>query len=450
MNKKELWNYAIGRMLREDPFLGAVILQHKLVWSTEQSLTATIDGEQVVLNEDWWKKGDVALASARLRHLASHVALGHHIRRNGRKVDLWHKAGDLAINSLLFSGDPSVKCEKPEDMCLPGGKTTEWYYDALQSKEEQNEDSGNESDGENQGGDPSGEDDDQVDPSEQENDGEEQGQGDDEADTSDGENDSEDGEQDGTGSSGESGENDADESDSPGSGSEEQSQEVDEKDMGGPVDNDKSGSVYKWTMAMVNANTASSGLTAGWQKELIDRIMNPAPLNPKTLLRLYMTESSNTKNTYSRVNRRTAWRSDILMPGRFERSLGKVAVCVDTSGSVSSKELAWGLNAINEIIAAFPDTEVTVIEADTRVHMVTKYKGQQLPLGTTFHGRGGTTFNEALAVAQKEEATVVLYITDGWPSSWPAQEEVRVPVVWIMTRTGATAPWGRQINVPVA
>lgn len=454
MNRQEHWSFAIGRLLREDPFLGTIILRCKVKWDNldpdtvdcDTPSTATIDGDTLTINEWWWMHGDVATNVFRLRHLGAHVAFGHHLRREGRKEDLWHLASDLSINPLLRLGRNDIKCEMPADHGLPVGKTAEWYYMELLKQEQENQQEqqgGNSGEGADDKGTPSGGDDgDGKDRLPAEEGGDE---GDDLSDND--------------GQDGEETEEEAEGRNSGDTSSADQGKKnklnpnskfvrcMD--DCGAPKDSTKKNGEAELAMTVVQANQNSAGFQAGWEEEMVQKLLNPPPLNPKTLLRLYMTQAAQTKPTFSRTNRRTAWRSDIIMPGKFERTLGKVAVCVDTSGSVSAQELAWSISAINEIIVGFPETEVTVIEADTTVHRVTKYKGQSLPLGTTFQGRGGTLFDEALAVAEKDTPTVILYITDGLPARWPERNMVHTPVVWLMTRKGAVAPWGRQIEVPL-
>ena len=438
MNRKESWRNAIGRVLREDPFLGTIVLRHKVEW-TNKVVSATIDGEVVRINEDWWKGATPTVAVFRLRHLASHVAFGHHLRRGAREQERWNMACDYAINPLLQLGDTTTLMDLPEDVGLPSGKAAEWYYDALKKEEDENNPDNQSGSGDGEDGDGSGagggdegsEKSDNTQPSEGDEGDESEGGDDDD------------------GADGDNSEK-ADDGDSEVSGNDGEN-EPDRADCGSPADNTQPNGESQLALTIVTANNAmvGAGMMKGWQEELVNKLLNPPPLNPKTLLRLYMTQAAQTKQTYSRTNRRSAWRNDIIMPGRFERTLGKVAVCVDTSGSVSLKELAWAMNAINEIIGAFPDTEVTVIEADTVVHRIRQYKGLPLPEGTTFKGRGGTLFEEALACAEKQDPTVILYVTDGQPGRWPLRESVRIPVVWFMTRTGAKAPWGRQIDIPV-
>lgn len=443
MNRKELWQTAIGRVLREDPFLGTVVLRHKLKWN-DSIPSALIDGETIQLNEKWWRDSTPSLACFRLRHLAAHVAFGHHLRRGNRDQETWNLATDLAINPLLQLGQQDKIGDMPDAFDLPSGKTAEWYYAELQQQdkqEDQDEDSDTKPEDEEQEQDSPGQDDSGKDESDDDDEDADDADNQSESDDSD---DADDGEQDGDGSPAEADEGDGDESDSPG-----RNVKPDPSDLGSPADCPIPNGSGELAITLVQAGQAAAGSMQGWEEIMLAKMMNPPPLNPKTLLRLYMQQAAQTKQTYSRTNRRTAWRTDVIMPGRFERTLGKVSICIDTSGSVTEIELAWAMCAINEIIGAFPETEVTVIEADTVVHRVASYKGIPLPVNTKFKGRGGTLFAEALLVAEKSSPTVILYITDGYPARWPDMRACRTPVVWLMTRNGATAPWGRQVNIPV-
>jgi len=111
--------------------------------------------------------------------------------------------------------------------------------------------------------------------------------------------------------------------------------------------------------------------------------------------------------TFSRPNRRRAFvqeRFGIILPARRSRSLGDVALVVDTSGSMSLDECNVALRWIEETVGAFRSARITAIQADTRVieEATRTYTAFDFPLdarAVEWRGRGGPDLAPAIARA---------------------------------------------------
>lgn len=151
-------------------------------------------------------------------------------------------------------------------------------------------------------------------------------------------------------------------------------------------------------------------------------------VNWRRLLRIFAESSSRTyvRNTLKRPSRRYG-----TTPGIRIRKRQKLLVAVDTSGSIRDEELKDFFTEIYHIWKQ--GAEVTVVECDLHIAARYPYKGIA---PTEVHGRGGTSFDPPLRLANEEILPdAVIYFTDAVA---PAAEIVaRMPVLWLICGDGA-------------
>ena len=102
-------------------------------------------------------------------------------------------------------------------------------------------------------------------------------------------------------------------------------------------------------------------------------------------------------------------------------------VAIDTSGSVSDKELIEFFNEIYHIYKS--GTDVTVIECDAQIQRIYEYKGKLEDLSVK--GRGGTDFEPVFAYLyeNRDKYNNLIYLTDGECS--PPITQVLKPILWV-------------------
>jgi predicted metal-dependent peptidase len=102
-------------------------------------------------------------------------------------------------------------------------------------------------------------------------------------------------------------------------------------------------------------------------------------------------------------------------------------VAIDTSGSVSDKELIEFFNEIHHIYKS--GTDVMVIECDTQIQRIYEYKGKLENLSVK--GRGGTDFEPVFAYLyeNRDKYNNLIYLTDGECS--PPITQVLKPILWV-------------------
>ncbi|CAL9552214.1 hypothetical protein SUDANB58_04471 [Streptomyces sp. enrichment culture] len=127
--------------------------------------------------------------------------------------------------------------------------------------------------------------------------------------------------------------------------------------------------------------------------------------------------------TYRRPSRRTPALRGVVLPS-LRRPLPRVAVVVDTSGSMGDAELAAALGEVTGVLreVGVRGNRVTVLACDADVHAVSRVTAtEQITLG----GGGGTDLRVGIdaALAARDRPSIVVVLTDGytpWPDEVPS------------------------------
>jgi predicted metal-dependent peptidase len=201
----------------------------------------------------------------------------------------------------------------------------------------------------------------------------------------------------------------------------------------------------------VASSTRGSG--KGSFREWADKIINP-PVDPKAALRAIVRSSCDYgpgvgDYSFRRPSRRDY--GDFLVSGSVQ-PIPRMAIVVDTSGSMGQKDLALALGLIGRIIQSFRLRDgVTVMCGDEDVRNVQKTLN---PRNLELVGGGGTSMSNCIYTAckAKPKPQVILVVTDGetdWPSKHPG-----IPVVAAFTRpthcAPAPPPWIKTIDLTPA
>ncbi|MEU3663757.1 VWA-like domain-containing protein [Streptomyces sp. NPDC032940] len=153
--------------------------------------------------------------------------------------------------------------------------------------------------------------------------------------------------------------------------------------------------------------------------------------------------------TYRRPSRRTPALRGVVLPS-LRRPLPRVAVVVDTSGSMGDAELAAALGEITGVLreVGVRGNRVTVLACDADVHAVSRVtSAEQVVLG----GGGGTDMCVGIdaALAARDRPSIVVVLTDGH-TPWPA-ETPSCRLVAALIGDGAPRPpaWVETVRVTV-
>ena len=174
------------------------------------------------------------------------------------------------------------------------------------------------------------------------------------------------------------------------------------------------------------------GLMPAYYLEQVKKINEPPKISWQRLLKKYIgTIAAGKRKTRTKLNRRQPSRYDLS--GEMNDKMLKIVVAIDTSGSVSSREIAQIFNEIFAILAKRRYV-ITVIECDSeiqRIYLVRKPSDIKLDVA----GRGGTLFTPVIEHINSDRYyrdALLIYFTDGY-----GEDKIPRPLtyrnLWIIT-----------------
>ena len=168
-------------------------------------------------------------------------------------------------------------------------------------------------------------------------------------------------------------------------------------------------------------------------ERIVDEMVNViTPWHEK--LERYMTSKVKDGYSWNRPNRRFVGQG-IYLPGYdYVPRMGEIVLAVDTSGSLSSKELAYFNAHINRILETCLPEKVTVIYCDYDIGGTEEYTSDDLPIVLNPVGGGGTSFRPVFEWLDSYDGEVecLIYFTDGWGDQ-DDLDEPAVDTVWLTT-----------------
>lgn len=153
--------------------------------------------------------------------------------------------------------------------------------------------------------------------------------------------------------------------------------------------------------------------------------------------------------TYHRPSRRSAALRGVVLPS-LRRPMPRVAVVIDTSGSMGESELSAALAEVTGVLRAvgIGGNRITVLACDASVHVAQRIASAQ---EITLAGGGGTDMRVgiAAALAARDRPQFVIVLTDGY-TPWPDQPLPGARLIaGIIGAQGGDAPgWAASVRIP--
>lgn len=151
--------------------------------------------------------------------------------------------------------------------------------------------------------------------------------------------------------------------------------------------------------------------------------------------------------SYARPSRRQASAGRVVLPS-LRRPVPRIAVVVDTSGSMTDEMLAVALAEIRGILAAAgarDGLDVLSVDADVQQRQrVTSASSTQL------RGGGGTDMGVGLAAAARlsPRPEILVVVTDGF-TPWPERPLRGIKTIVVQTDAAGSSPaWARTVVMP--
>lgn len=183
-----------------------------------------------------------------------------------------------------------------------------------------------------------------------------------------------------------------------------------------------------------NNHSKQRGNMPGGMAEMIEQILFPkksAAQMFRNIIGQWL--GSRWEWSSSRINKRLG---SYASPGKKLKPRLRLALVVDTSGSMCGKELAM-FRGLVQRTQRETDAELIIMHTDTEVCKVETLRGHKAPV--SFHGRGGTDFSPAFRYLREKHIKPdgVIFFTDGHGSlDVPLAKGFRT--AWFITPGGAT------------
>jgi len=174
------------------------------------------------------------------------------------------------------------------------------------------------------------------------------------------------------------------------------------------------------------------GLMPAHYLEQIKLINEPPKISWQKLLKKYIgTITADKKRTRTRLNRRQPNRYDLS--GEMNDKILKITVAIDTSASVTDKEVSMIFNEIFAIISKRKYC-ITVIECDSEIQRIYTVR-KPSDVRSDVAGRGGTEFSPVIEYINSDKYfrdSLLIYFTDGY-----GEDKIPRPLtyrnLWVIT-----------------
>jgi predicted metal-dependent peptidase len=402
---------------RHFPYFSYVTRRWNVIENDKIGFAAT-DGPNLMLGPELFTRLTSGERLFLLAHEACHIFFLHHLRRGDRDSARWNIAADLAINDhLLRQLRMSYRdSDFLQTGCFPSmgrhsgynaGLSAEEYYDALEYDSQ--DDSGVGGLANAEGGMDSLEDHPDLQP--QEGQGDEQGEGE----------------------------------STPGERA---------KKLRSTLRNLKTVEEIRREMAIRQAEgDPGCGVVPEWAVQAAGMVKDKVGFDPRLHLSRFLTQTTPSGSSYERPSRRDAWARHlprpIVLPGRRSRQSMKVALLLDTSGSMRSEWLDSSLEMVENVVTAFPHASVTLFQCDAsfKEGATRTFGAFDFPLRTPgeWVGRGGTNLNPGLEhIAYNAREFQVCAVLSDMDWNYKNATDPGIPTLWLKVGDGkfSAPPFG--------
>ena len=183
------------------------------------------------------------------------------------------------------------------------------------------------------------------------------------------------------------------------------------------------------------AQAAGAGNLPGGVKRMIKDLIEPV-MDWRELLQQQIESTVKSDFTWARPSRRS-WQMDAVLPGMKPGEQIDVVIGIDTSGSITDKDLKIFLSEIKGIMESYDEYKITVMGWDTEIGNVATFSSDNLEdIGSFEPGGGGGTDPHCVwnyLQANDIEPKKLIMFTDFCFFGWsPEEVEMYCDTVWII------------------
>jgi len=191
------------------------------------------------------------------------------------------------------------------------------------------------------------------------------------------------------------------------------------------------------------------GYLPGGMEEIVGRILEVPRFDWKTALQQFITRVLPADYTYISPSKKSI-ATQVYLP-TLKREGIEGCIVMDTSGSISSDELAQFKGQIERMVNTFENVNFLVIECDADIQQVYRLDraGLERFWRLAVKGRGGTDFRPPIEyLEQRGKRSFLVYFTDGY-GTFP-EKKPSFPVMWVLTKDSIDPrqiPFGRVTKI---
>lgn len=382
LSPKEKMQRARAGLILNQPFYGAMALRLPIVEDKAVPIMCT-DGRRIKYNPQWVGDNPIDKIKSIVTEEVLHVILKHHLRIGDRPIKKANIAADYVCTSLVAQAGFEV-CEHSYYNPQYGSDYSfERVYDEVFGDDEEQDDEGQDGDGEGGEGDESG-----------------------------------DGQKPMSGGGIEKPKND--------DGSDLSPDELEQEEQ----------AIDQAVVQAFNMAKSQGNAPAGMERH-VQELLKPK-VDWRDVLRHFIGELCKDDYAWFPSNRRHIYQG-LYLPSARSDTLGRIVVAIDTSGSISQRDLDEFVSELTAILEIY-DVELDVIMCDTRIGWSGHF-GKHEEVKLSIRGGGGTNFRPPFEFVENKQIEPVcfLYFTDLYCSSYP-DSAPSYPVLWIWKNEGAESP----------
>lgn len=384
-------------LLLDHPWFGSLAMNLRIV-SEPTIPTFDVDGSTMRYNPEFVDTLNNRELQGVIAHEVMHCALLHIYRRNGRDMQAWNQAADYAINQELTKAG----------IILPSGCLLDYKFAGLSAEVIYSKLQRQKQDDKKQGKQPS-------------NNGQQQP----------------------TGTFSDA------PSDTP-LPDDKKPQESNQSTNKGQSKQPSQGmSEQDWKIAAEQAaSVAKRAGKLGGELERTIKTSRQSKTDWRDELREFLIQTVPSDYSWTNPNRRYIYQG-IYLPSTIKENFGRLAIAIDTSGSINQIALDVFAAEVNTICSELKPDGVTVIYCDSKINNTQESEGDE-PIILKPCGGGGTRFNPVFEAVSKWDnpPAALLYFTDLECYDKPLEPDY--PCLWV-TGLDVThhAPFGKVIHVEI-
>ena len=160
----------------------------------------------------------------------------------------------------------------------------------------------------------------------------------------------------------------------------------------------------------------TQGVGSSALDRIIQRVFKKEPFNWRKALAKYIRGWMKDNYTWNKPSR-AGIANNIILPSQGKTPKMHIAVAIDTSGSMSDKDIQYAFNEIFHLLSSYKFT-ITIIQCDAKINRVDFISKKRDLKDINIQGRGGTCFTPVFEylnnIKNGTRPDILVYFTDGY------------------------------------